>query len=362
MVERKPAFSPRGDADGLGGGALRSLLDAASQGFLVIGADGAVRYANRAAGELLGKAPADLVGRDPGIPVEAGGTREIEVDAHGRRRTCEVQVASAAVAGQPLYLASVRDVSDRRRREVELERARREAEAASRAKTALINMIAHEFRTPLSVIAGYTAMMEQEQLGPVPAGWKQPLEKVREKTAELEAMVEDMLTAARIEAGRVTPEPELVDLRDVARAAVKRAAGRGALLNAQLRIALPGEPVPARVDAAQIGVIIDNLINNALNYTEGEPWVEVRVSVAGGGSGEIRVTDRGVGIPRELQPRVFERFERLSKGLEGRRPGTGLGLSIARDLAAMNGAQLELESSDPGQGSCFLLRVPLARR
>ena len=143
------------------------------------------------------------------------------------------------------------------------------------------------------------------------------------------------------------------------RAAIKRATGRGALLRADLRIDLPAAPLPVKADAAQVGIVLDNLINNALTYSlENDPWLEVKAT-RDGGFGVVTVSDHGIGIPPEMQAAIFERFRRVTPTAGDVRPGTGLGLAIARDLTELNGGELRLDASAPGQGSRFLLRFPL---
>jgi two-component system sensor histidine kinase SenX3 len=111
------------------------------------------------------------------------------------------------------------------------------------------------------------------------------------------------------------------------------------------------------VDPGQVGIVLDNLINNALSYAAGRPWVAVTLEPTAH-RGLIRVEDHGIGIPRDLQAKVFERFHRLGQSTPEGAGGTGLGLSIARDLAHLNGGSLRLESSDPGKGSTFVVELP----
>lgn len=340
--------------------ALRELLEGNADGILAIDQGGRIQYANRAAGLLLGRAAQDLVGTEFGVPLVAGEKSEIEVQRPGSRTVCEIRVARSQVAGEETFLVALRDVTEAALMQQERERARREAEAASRAKSALLNMVAHEFRTPLTVIHGYLTMMADEDLEPVPDGWRDPLRRVLEKARELNGMVNDVLMAARLEAGRLEGESQDVDLREVVRESIDRARGRLDLLSATLELSLPAASVPARVDPTQIGIIIDNLVNNAINYSDDDStWVKVELECEEGAA-TVRVSDRGIGIPEEHQDSIFERFKRVETPDSEPRSGTGLGLSIARDLADLNGGELRLERSLPGEGSSFRLRIPLA--
>ena len=340
--------------------ALRQLLEGNADGILAIDQAGQIQFANRAAGALLGRPVAELVGGSFGVPLIAGEKTEIEVQRPGAVTVCELRVARSDIDGEPTFLVALRDVTEAALLQQERERARHAAEAASRAKSALLNMVAHEFRTPLTVIHGYATMMVDEDIEPIPDGWREPVQRVLEKVAELNSMVTDVLMAARLEAGRLQGEAELVDLREVVKESVRRAQGRFQLLSATLEVRLPPAPVPARVDRGQVGIIIDNLINNALNYSEDDqPWVMLELECEQR-TALLRVTDRGIGIPEDLQGAIFERFIRVENHEGEPHPGTGLGLSIARDLADLNGGELRLERSLPGQGSSFRLQIPLA--
>ncbi|MDQ6884114.1 MAG: PAS domain-containing sensor histidine kinase [Candidatus Dormibacteraeota bacterium] len=349
---------PRVVFEQLGIEALRALVEGTADGILVVDSSGVIVHANRAAANLLGRPSSQLDGSPFGVPLVAGDMTEIEVPLKdGTIGNRELRVSRAALDGGEVFLVSLRDVTDRRQMEIARERARAEAEATARARSALLNMVAHEFRSPLSVISGYLSLMEEEELAPIPGPWRVPLHKAVEKVEELRRMVSEVLIAARLEAGRLVPDREPVDLRALVRDAVARAASRAALLDAQVKYHLPAEPVLASVDPGHVGIILDNLINNALSYSEDRPRIALTLQ-ADGDRGFIRVRDHGVGIPAPLKDKVFERFHRLGQSTRDGVGGTGLGLSIARDLAQLNGGSLRLESSDPAVGSTFLIELP----
>ena len=346
------------DFDRLGAHALRTLIERTADGIIVVDADGVVSYANPAANSLFGQQ--DLLGKAFGVPMVAGEKAEVELPGPAGIRTVELRSAPAELDGTPVFLVSLHDVTERQAAEDERERARGEAEAAARTRSALLNMVAHEFRTPLTVICGYLSMIADESLGPVPGDWRDVIEKVNDKAGELRTMIDEILMAARLEAGRLGSSREVMDLRDVVRHAVRRATGRGALLRAQIRIELPDDPAVASIDATQVGIVLDNLINNALTYSQGgEPWIEVAMRVEAS-KARVTVSDHGIGIPPEMQAAVFERFRRVTSTSAETKPGTGLGLAIARDLAQLNGGDLSLLESAPGKGSVFLLTLPIS--
>jgi signal transduction histidine kinase/HAMP domain-containing protein len=231
-----------------------------------------------------------------------------------------------------------------------------EAQAASKSKSAFLSMAAHELRTPLSVIVGYLSMLEDGTIGP--QDWKRPLQVLIGKATELNHIVNDLLTAARIEGGTVTSQPEQTDLREMARQAIARAEARAGLLKGELAYSEPDHPVLVEADREQLGRVIDNLINNALTYCSSPPWVRITVTDAGGPS--LSVEDRGIGVPGDKTEKIFERFFRIDDPSIGPQPGTGLGLYISRDLVERHGGSLVLERSELGKGSTFTVRLPTA--
>lgn len=238
----------------------------------------------------------------------------------------------------------------------EIQRLYSEAASASRAKSEFLNMAAHELRTPLSVIRGYTSMLLDGTLAELGGTVRQPLQIIEAKAAELNEIVDSMLTTARIDFGRMPARVQTVDLVEAVVSALHRAEGRRAQLGAELQRRLPSSAVPVKADATHVGRILDNLINNALTYCSGAPRIEV--SIADGATPRVVVQDNGVGIPPDRREAVFDRFVRLDDPGIGPTPGTGLGLYISRELARLAGGDLVLESSEPGAGSRFALTLP----
>lgn len=236
-----------------------------------------------------------------------------------------------------------------------------QAQEASRVKSDFLNMAAHELRTPLSVIIGYLSMLSDGTLGDPPARWRRPLEMLNLKASELNKIVEDLLAAARLSNGGIPEQASACDVVELIRQAVSRVMGRAELLGAEVDLQVVKEPVIAYADPVHVSRILDNLLNNALTYSRGKPWVRVSVRTADNHA-LVEVEDHGIGIPEQLQERIFEQFFRASDPRLPPHPGTGLGLYISRELAHRHGGHLAVAKSAPGEGSTFALRLPLRRR
>ncbi|TMD37973.1 MAG: HAMP domain-containing histidine kinase, partial [Chloroflexi bacterium] len=177
------------------------------------------------------------------------------------------------------------------------------------------------------------------------------------KTGELNRLVSDLLEASRTEARAFATVTSRLDLGQLVQQAVERARPRADLAGAEIATRVPTQPVIVEADAAQVGRILDNLLNNAMTYNLSSPRVDLTVSTAND-QAAVRVADNGVGIPALERERIFEQFHRNNEPSFINVPGTGLGLYISRQLAEANGGTLALESSSPQAGTVFLLSLP----
>ncbi|PZR84908.1 MAG: hypothetical protein DLM67_26885, partial [Candidatus Nephthysia bennettiae] len=235
-----------------------------------------------------------------------------------------------------------------------------EAKDASRLRSEFLNMAAHELRTPLAVINGYLSMLNDGSLGEPPLRWRGPVELLAGKAGGLGLLVDDLLLTSRLESGGLPARADRLDLRTLVEAAARRAEPRVDLVKGHLECSLPALAVPVTGDPEQISRVLDNLLNNALTYRRGNqpPWVRLEVS-SEKGQAAVAMEDRGRGVPPEMRERIFERFVRADE-LTDRTGGTGLGLYISQQLAQRHGGVVELQHSVPGEGSRFVLRLPLA--
>jgi two-component system, OmpR family, sensor histidine kinase KdpD len=244
-------------------------------------------------------------------------------------------------------LADVIDLELTRRR---LAEQAAEAEAARRAdvaKTALLQAVSHDLRSPLAAITAATGALNSGVVAE--SDQSELLSVIEGESARLERLIGDLLAVSRIEAGAVDPDLDWTDLRDtVTTAAVHVRARHGEY---PIEIALPEDLPLVRADPVQMERVFENLIENAIKFSpDGAP---VRIEGGGGQRTVVRVSDSGRGIPPSQRAHVFEPFWRGRDGA----PGSGLGLAIARGFVDANGGRIQL-SSRPGEGTTFAVSFP----
>jgi signal transduction histidine kinase len=234
-----------------------------------------------------------------------------------------------------------------------------QARSLGHAKSEFLNMAAHELRTPLAVVRGYLSMMADGTLEVPEKTRNNVVLLLCQKTDELSAMVEQILTAAQIQAGGMQLQRHVFDLREVLNGAIDRARPRAEQVGIELWCQPLENPVPVEAVRVSVGRILDNLIGNAITYGNLLP-VRVSVEAEPGADVLVRVEDQGLGMSPEQQERLFEPFFRVDQPSVQGLAGTGLGLAVSRRLAEISGGALDLEWTQQGSGSTFVLRLPAA--
>lgn len=216
--------------------------------------------------------------------------------------------------------------------------------------------IAHELRTPLSVIQ---AQVEALLDGVFPAD-AEHIRPIHEETLLLRRLVDDLRTLALADAGQLQLEPATVDVAGLVQRALSRfqpqALEKGVALTAEAAPDLP----PLRLDAQRMDQVLGILLDNALRYTPAGGRIGVRVERSVNGRLRLSVSDTGPGIPAEDLPHVFDRFWRGEKSRSRARGGSGLGLAIAKQLVEAHGGRIWAEST-PGQGTTFFMELPVPK-
>jgi signal transduction histidine kinase/DNA-binding response OmpR family regulator len=285
------------------------------------------------------------------LPVVLLGTRKpmgvLVIGVNPYWRPDEAYTAFAAMAARQLGVMITDAVS------YQYERKRQQALAElDRARTEFFQNVSHELRTPLTMLLAPLQDILDEPGVVLPAATRDTVETSIRAADRLQRVVDALLDTSRAESGVLIPDREEIDLTSVTAELVEnyRPATEGRL---DLRVDLPTEPLRAYVDRTMWTTIVNNLVDNALKFT---PKGEVAVSLSGDDSQVVlTVADTGVGIAREEQAQIFQRFHRVANG--GQHPGAGIGLSLVAEMTAAHGGSVEVDS-EPGAGSQFVVRLP----
>ena len=224
--------------------------------------------------------------------------------------------------------------------------------AAVRARDSFLAAMSHEFRTPLTSLLGYAELL-QDDPNLSPAARADTLVIAR-NARHLNRMVDDILAAATPGTSEAPRIP--LNLAELVREAVVSSAPDADTRGITVRLEGDDE-LPVLGDRTGLRRVLDNLVSNALKYSESGTTVRLTTACEGAWAVCV-VADEGIGIPAEDQRRIFNRFQRSSAALRSGIPGTGLGLALAHEVAISHGGELECES-EPGVGSAFTLRLPL---
>lgn len=258
---------------------------------------------------------------------------------------------SMATRLQDLYDGLEQKVAERT---AELEKANQELERASHHKSEFLNMVSHDFKTPLTSIITFTELLLDHAAGQINQEQKEYLEDVLESSGRLLTMVNDLLDLSRLEAGRIKLFCEVLDMRDLVKDAERTmrplAEKKGVSLSVDMRTDLP----LVRADALRVTQVLLNLLGNAVKFTPAGGSARVYAQEDGGYL-QVAVEDTGIGIAPDEQEAVFEAFRQSGKE---RPEGSGLGLALAKSLVELHGGRIWLKS-EPGRGSTFYFTLPL---
>ena len=269
-------------------------------------------------------------------------TGEVEVGTV-RRRNFSVTAAPVRAAGANGAVMVLHDITELRR----LERVRRD----------FVANVSHEFKTPLTAIQGFAETLLSGALDDK-ANRKRFVEIIREHARRLARLTDDLLKLSRIEAGRLELELRPVRVEALVNGCVETTRLNAKARGLEIHVDLPQNTPPVRGDGAQLGEVLQNLLDNAVQYTPAGGKIEVKAQ-SNGKDVTFTVTDTGIGIPESDLERIFERFYRVDAARSREAGGTGLGLAIARHIVEAHGGHIWVESAI-GQGSRFHFSIPTA--
>lgn len=254
------------------------------------------------------------------------------------------------VVAVPIYISSLLK---------NIDRARRKAELASKAKTQFLANMSHEIRTPLTGIIGMADLLMEEDLND---HLSEKISIINVSAKTLLGLLEDTLDISRIEAGKLTLEEGEMDLHEIVNSMAlmfrPQAVSRGLQFTTRLS---PEIPFALIGDSLRLRQVISNFLGNAIKFTE-EGFIRLSVTLLSRTDNEVRlrfeVSDSGIGIDPEFQKHIFEQFTQADESTTRRYGGSGLGMAISRRLVELMGGNIGVQS-EPGEGATFWFEVPL---
>ena len=267
---------------------------------------------------------------------------------------CEL-IGRAAIAtdGKPILVSTVRNISERKRAELEIEKSRDQALAASRAKSEFLSSMSHEIRTPMNAILGMADLMWESELN---VEQRRYLDTMINNGNALLELINSILDLAKVESGRLSLEALDFDLRELVEKVADTLAVRADEKGVELGVRIDHDVPTALVgDPLRLRQVLTNLVGNAIKFTQrGAVVIRVRRGPNGAGAGSlmISVTDTGIGIPADKISTLFNSFSQADSSVSRKYGGTGLGLAIVDRLVRLMGGTVTVES-EPGRGSTF---------
>ncbi len=281
----------------------------------------------------------------------------VDVRAFRNGRPIWVTARASAVRAPDGRIVGLRgtlqDITERK----QIEEALREADTR---KDEFLATLAHELRNPLAPLRNGLAILRHADHGsPVADRARELMER---QLAHMVRLVDDLLDVSRVTQGKIvlkkapTPLQAVVDLALETSRPVIDGAGHS------LRVELPEAPVLVDVDATRMSQVLSNVLNNAAKYTPRGGRIELRAQLVPQGRLRVEVADNGVGIPPDMTERVFDLFTQVGVSLPHSQGGLGIGLSLARRLVELHGGTIHATSTGVGQGSTFVIELPLQAR
>jgi len=239
-------------------------------------------------------------------------------------------------------------------------RKRTEAETANASKTAFLANMSHELRTPLNAILGFSEIIARECLGPVGSPrYKEYAGDIHISGSHLLSLINDLLDVAKIEAGRMEVEPQMIETARCLDGALKFVGPKARERNQTLTITVDDAAAVLFADERALKQIVINLVTNSVKFTRNGGRIDVAARRNADGDFELTVTDNGAGVSKEKLDRIFKPFSRVDNRYDSENAGTGLGLSLVRGLAELHGGRAWMES-ELDKGSCVHVVFPMS--
>lgn len=337
--------------------------------------NGDIEYVNPKFVEVTGYKPEEVIGRNPRILKSGERPKEFYKDLweiitsgkdwigefHNKKKNGELYWENASIS--PVknsegvithFLAVKEDVTEKKLKEIELINAKKKAEESERLKSSFLANMSHELRTPMVGILGFAELMKDMSDNSELQDFSDNILRSGKRLLETLNLILDL---SRIEAGKLEMKTSEVDLVQLTGEVFENYVAETTKKNIKFTINSSEEQIICLLDERMLWEAINNLINNAIKYTKsGE--VKIELGVTENKKALIKVTDTGIGIPKESLGVIFDEFRQVSEGYSRGFEGTGLGLTITKNFVEKIGGSISVES-EVGVGSVFKIELPL---
>ncbi|MGX9141979.1 PAS domain S-box protein [Mesorhizobium sp. 128a] len=361
---------------------MRTIIDTATDGVVLIGRDGDIRSISRPAEALFGFDSDEVTGKpfaslfaiesqraardylnglsEPGVASVMNDGREV-IGREAQGRFIPLFMTIGRLPNDSGFCAVVRDITQWKRAEEDLTQARAVAERASSQKTDFLARISHEIRTPLNAIIGFSELMVDEKFGPVANDrYRDYLRDINRSGNHVLDLVNDLLDISKIEAGQQEMDYEAVSLNDTLAETVAMMQPQANRERVIIRSSFASRLPEVVADLRSVRQIALNILSNAIRYTQAGGQVIVSTAYETSGDVVMRVRDTGIGMSHAEIEQALKPFKQINALKRGRGDGTGLGLPLTKAMVEANRARFTITST-PGEGTLVEVAFPSTR-
>ncbi|WP_376701925.1 PAS domain S-box protein [Mesorhizobium sp. ISC25] len=361
---------------------MRTIIDTATDGVVLIGRNGTIRSISRPAEALFGFDSDEVAGKpfvslfaiesqraardyleglsEPGVASVMNDGREV-IGREAQGRFIPLFMTIGRLPNDSGFCAVVRDITQWKRAEEDLTQARAVAERASSQKTDFLARISHEIRTPLNAIIGFSELMVDEKFGPVANDrYRDYLRDINRSGNHVLDLVNDLLDISKIEAGQQEMAYEAVSLNDTLAETVAMMQPQANRERVIIRSSFASRLPEVVADLRSVRQIALNILSNAVRYTQAGGQVIVSTAYEISGDVVMRVRDTGIGMSQSEIEQALKPFKQINALKRGRGDGTGLGLPLTKAMVEANRARFTINST-PGEGTLVEVAFPSTR-
>jgi two-component system CheB/CheR fusion protein len=336
---------------------MHTVIKHSADGLLIVDDNKIVRFMNPSAGAILGRGAQDLLGEPFGLPLTTDKPSEVQlVAADGSVTIAEVQAVRTEWENEPVYLATIRDITLRKKAQQEMEAANEQLRKFNDLKDEFVSMASHELRTPLSIIIGAVKLVLDQIPGKIVPEQKEVLEMAMNNLGRLTRIVDAQLNISKIESGKIELHKTNIDIRGLIEETIVEYRDQAEKKGIRLGFRVPEQPVDLCIDGDKIKEVLMNLISNGLKFTPAGGSIEMECK-AEQKEVQLSVSDTGCGIAEQDMPRLFEKFAQFGRKVGPGEKGTGLGLAICKGIVELHKGRIWAKSQQ-GKGTVLTFALP----